>query len=432
MKVAVIGGGSTYTPELVDGFLDRRAVLPVRELCLMDTAPARLQVVGGLARRMVARRGQPFEVTLTTDRRDAIRGADYVITQLRVGQMGARLDDERLGRRHGLVGQETTGVGGLAKALRTVPVILSVAADMRELAPGALLVNFTNPAGLVTEALRRHAPDVPAVGVCNGPIHMRMDIMEALAARRGEPLASERGSLDTLGLNHLGWYRGFTLDGVDVWPEVLGIWLERMREEDEPAWDPRLIESLGVIPNAYLRYFYDTARTLAEQEVAPPRAEVVMDIEAELLREYGDPAREEPPPGLLLRGGAWYSTVATQLINAHHNDLGETHIVNVRHGGAVAGWDPSWVLEMPARIDRAGIHPLPAQPLPPALLGLMVHVKMYELLAVEAAVGGDPDAAYQALIAHPLGPSPRHAQAVLHDLMESNRQHLPWARAGST
>lgn len=425
MKIAVIGGGSTYTPELVQGFLERRASLPVSELWLMDLAPERLEVVGALAQRMVAAHPDPFRVVLTTDRRAAITGAAYVITQLRVGQMAAREGDEQLGRRHGLVGQETTGVGGFAKALRTIPVILDVAADIRDHAPGALLVNFTNPAGLVTEALFRHAPDVLAVGVCNGPIHTHMDILEALAEPGGEPIAHARGELDTLGLNHLGWYRGFRLDGRDVWPQVLECWIARMRAAPDPQWDPRLIETLGMIPNSYLQYFYDTVRKVAHQAETPTRAATVMGIEAELLRDYADPARTEPPPGLLQRGGAYYSTVATQLIDAHHNDRGETHIVNVRHGGAIPGWDPAWVLEMPARVDRSGIHPLPAEPLPPVVSGLLHAVKAYELLAVQAAVAGDRQAAWQALLAHPLGPSMRDTQALLDDLLTTNRASLP-------
>ena len=431
MKVAVIGGGSTYTPELVTGFLDRRSVLPVRELWLMDTAHERLDVVGSLAKRMVGAQGDPFDVVLTNDRRDAIRGASYVITQLRIGQMRARREDEYLGRRHGLIGQETTGVGGFAKALRTIPVILGIAADIRELAPAAVLVNFTNPVGVVTEALSRHAADILAVGVCNGPIHMHMDILDELSSQVGEPIAHDRGSLETLGLNHLGWYRGFTLDGRDVWQDVMAAWIKKARSTDDPAWDPRFLETMKVIPNSYLQYFYDTARKLVEQQQSPSRAEIVMEIEADLLREYAEPTRISPPPGLMQRGGAYYSTVATQLLSAHHNDLGETHIVNVRHGSAVESWDPSWVLEMPARVDRIGIHPLPAAPLPAAIYGLMVQVKMYELLTVDAALTGDRDVAYQALITNPLGPPPRTAQALLGDLLEANRRHLPrfWTRA---
>lgn len=430
MKVAVIGGGSTYTPELINGFLERIATFPLTELWLMDISQERLDVVGRFAQRMVEAKGAPFSVYLTTDQRQAVAGASYVTTQLRVGGMHARREDEYLGHRHGLIGQETTGVGGMAKALRTIPVILNIAADIRDLAPGALLVNFTNPAGLVTEALNRYAPDVPAVGVCNAPIHMKMEILEELEKEQGRPIDPARAELNTLGLNHLSWHRGFTLDGEDIWPQVLPRFLAglktRASSEYAPDFDPRTVESLRMIPNYYLRYFYYTEQKLAEQQKWPPsRAEAVMAIEEELLQQYAEPERSEPPEGLMQRGGAYYSTVATQLLNAHYNNLGETHVVNVRHNGAVPGWPKEWVLEMPARVDSAGIHPLPAEPLPPACFGLLAQVKSYEILTVEAAVHGDREAAYQALLVHPLGPSADRVQTVLDDMLGTNRTYLP-------
>jgi 6-phospho-beta-glucosidase len=344
--------------------------------------------------------------------------------------MHARREDEYLGHRHGLIGQETTGVGGMAKALRTIPVILKIAADIRDLAPGALLVNFTNPAGLVTEALNRHAPDVPAVGVCNAPIHMKMEILEELEKEQGQPIDPARAELNTLGLNHLSWHRGFTLDGEEIWPQVLAHFLAglktRASSEYAPEFDPRTVESLRMIPNYYLRYFYYTQQRVAEQQKWPPsRAEAVMGIEEELLQQYAEPERSEPPEGLMKRGGAYYSTVATQLLNAHYNNLGETHVVNVRHNGAVPGWPADWVLEMPARVDAAGVHPLPAEPLPPACFGLLAQVKSYEILTVEAAVHGDREAAYQALLVHPLGPSAGQVQTVLDDMLETHRAYLP-------
>jgi len=426
VKVTVIGGGSTYTPELVAGFLERTDLFPIRELCLMDINPERLAVVGGFAQRMAAARGAPFEVRLSTDQREAIRGASYVITQLRVGMMAARREDEYLGRRHGLIGQETTGVGGMAKALRTIPVVLDIAADMRSTAPGALLVNFTNPAGLVTEALFRHAPDVAAVGVCNVPITTKMDILAELEEETGRPVPAEQARLDSLGLNHLTWHRGFTLDGEDMWPQILEAYLGRLEAAAEPEWDPGTIRSLGMIPNYYLKYFYYTRVNLEKQERWPPsRAEQVMEIEAGLLADYADPDLKEPPADLMLRGGAYYSTLATQLLAAHHNDLGETHIVNVAHRGAVPGWPGDWVLEMPCRVDAGGVHPLPAEPLPPACFGLLSQIKMYEILTVEAAVHGDRRAAYQALLSHPLGPPADRVQAVLDDLLETHKAFLP-------
>jgi 6-phospho-beta-glucosidase len=426
MKVTVIGGGSSYTPELINGFLERVQSFPVAELWLMDIAPERLAVVGGFAQRMVQAKGSPFVVHLTTDQQEAVRGARYVVTQLRVGGMRARREDEYLGQRHGLIGQETTGVGGMANALRTVPVILNLARDMRELAPGAFLVNFANPAGLVTEALNRHAPEVSAVGVCNAPITTKMGILKGLGVRRGVRIDAARAELETLGLNHLSWHRGFSLDGEDVWPQVFEGYLEALRADAHPAWDPRMVEVLGMMPNYYLQYYYRTEQKLAAQQNWPPsRAEEVMSIEADLLRQYAEPDRTEPPEDLMKRGGAYYSTVATQLLNAHYNDLGETHVVNLRHGGAVSGWAEDWVLEMPCRVDGIGVHPLPAEPLPPVCYGLLAHVKAYELLAVEVAVHGDREAAYAALLAHPLGPSADRVQAVLDDMLETNRPHLP-------
>ncbi|HNT77899.1 MAG TPA: 6-phospho-beta-glucosidase [Anaerolineae bacterium] len=426
MKIAVIGGGSTYTPELINGFLERVGSLPLTELWLMDVDPARLDVVGGFAQRMTAAKGAPFTVHLTTDQREAVRGAQYVTTQLRVGMMAARRGDEYLGHRHGLIGQETTGVGGMAKAMRTIPVILALANDMRELAPGALLVNFTNPSGLITEALARHAPDVPSVGVCNVAINAKMDILKGLQAQTGETIAPERAQLLTLGLNHLSWHRGFTVDGVDVWPQVLIAALDHLRAEEAPEWDVRLIETLKMIPNYYLQYYYYTARKRAAQDQWPPsRAEQVAAIEEKLLAQYAEPDRAAPPEGLMERGGAYYSTVATQLLNAHTNDLNEIHVVNVPHGGAVPGWPADWVLELPCRVGRAGITPLPAAPLPPVCFGLLAAVKSYELLTVAAAVHGDRDAAYQALLVHPLGPSADKVQAVLDDMLETNRAYLP-------
>jgi 6-phospho-beta-glucosidase len=426
MKMAVIGGGSTYTPELVTGLLMHVDSLPVDELWLMDIDAERLGVVGGFAQRMAKADGSPFKVVLTGDRKDAIRGASYVLTQLRVGQMPARRADEYLGQRHGLIGQETTGVGGMGKALRTIPVVLGIANDMRELAPGALLVNFTNPAGLVTEALARYAPDVPAVGVCNIPITAKMSMVEAIQRNRGTGVIPEHVHLNTLGLNHLTWHRGLTVDGEEVWPRVLEAYIAELESKDKPEWDPDLIRTLGMIPGYYLHYFYETERMLESQSAWPPsRAEAVMEIEAELLKQYAEPDRSVPPEGLMLRGGAYYSTVATQLLNAHYNDLGETHIVNVRHNGAVPGWPAEWVLEMPCRIDAKGVHPLPAEPLPPVCFGLLAHVKMYEILTAQAAVDGDRRAAYQALLAHPLGPRAGQVQAVLDDMLMTHRAYLP-------
>ncbi len=427
LKVAVIGGGSTYTPELVNGFLARMDQFPVDELWLMDIDEERLRIVGGFAQRMVEAKGSPFRVFLTNDQREAVKDASYVTTQLRVGHMEARRRDEYLGLRHGLIGQETTGVGGMAKALRTIPVILKIAQDIREVArPGTMLVNFTNPAGLVTQALSKYAADVPAVGVCNVPITAKMRILEGLEQATGRKIDPRHAELKTLGLNHLTWHRGFTIEGEDVWPQVIERYVSELKKEPDPEWDPRTIEVLRMMPNYYLQYFYHTDKKLKSQEKWPPsRAEEVIEIEKDLLREYADPDLNEPPADLMKRGGAYYSTVATQLLNAHYNDLGEIHVVNIRNNGAVKEWPADWVLEIPSMVRKSGITPLPAEPLPLSQFGLIAAVKAYEMLTVEAAVHGDREAAYQALLVHPLGPKADKVQAVLDDMLETHKEYLP-------
>jgi len=426
MKVTVIGGGSTYTPELVNGFLARKSTFPLSELCLMDIDAARLEIVGGFAKRIVERHGAPFQVTLSTDQREAIRGASYIATHLRGGQMPARREDEYLGRRHGLIGQETTGIGGMAKALRTIPVLLKIVEDIRAVAPGAVLVNFTNPAGLNTQALSMFAPDIHALGVCNVAVTTKMSIIEGLEKVLGTKVDPAQCQLNTLGLNHLTWHRGFTVNGQEMWGPILQNYVAEIRKEESPEFPADLIENLGMIPNYYLQYFYNTHAKLAAQEKWPPsRAEEVMAIEKDLLREYSDPALSEPPADLMKRGGAYYSTVATQLLNAHYNDLGETHVVNTVNNGAVKSWPADWVLELPCRIDKNGATPLPAEPLPDVCFGLIAQVKSYEILTARAAVSGDRNLLYQALLAHPLGPEMGDIEAVMEDLLQTHRRYLP-------
>ena len=235
----------------------------------MDIDKERLEIVGGFAQRMVKAKGNPFKVVLSTNQREAITGASYVTTQLRVGMMPARRGDEYLGLRHGLIGQETTGIGGMAKALRTIPVVLNIAKDIREVAPGALLANFTNPAGLVTEALNRYTPDVPAVGVCNVGITTKMGILEGLEKNTGKRIDDDRAVLNTLGLNHLTWHRGFTIDGEEMWSQIFPAYVAEMKKEEEPEWDIHTLKSLGMIPNYYLQYFYYTDKKLEAQKKWP-------------------------------------------------------------------------------------------------------------------------------------------------------------------
>ncbi len=426
LKIVIIGGGSTYTPELVNGFLARMEQLPLKTLVLVDIDSERLAVVGGLVQRMVKQAGDPFQVQLTTNRIEAISGADYIITQFRVGQMAARREDEYLGKRYGLIGQETTGVGGMAKALRTIPVMLELVKEMREFAPNALLVNFTNPSGLITEAINRYAKDIHVVGVCNSAYTTKMGILDSLKKRTGRVIHPDQTKLFSLGLNHLTWYYGFEVDGEDLWDEVFQGYLKELRESKAPAFTPRFIQKLGMIPNYYLEYYYETERKLEEQEKWPPsRAEAVMEIEKELLKTYAEADRTQPPDSLMQRGGAYYSTVATQLINAHYNDLNEIHICNVRHNGAVHGWEKHWVLELPCTVNKEGIHPIAAEPLPLYNYVLLEQVKNYELMTVDAAVNGDERMLYRALLAHPLGPNEELIPEFIQELLRINRPYLP-------
>jgi len=393
MKLAVIGAGSTYTPELVSGLSRERERVPLDELVLHDIDAERREVVGGLAQRMLERQGYGGRLTLTGELAEALDGADFVLIQIRVGGQEARLRDETIPLACGCIGQETTGAGGLAKALRTVPVVLDIAAEARERAAGgAWIVDFTNPVGIVTRALLDAGHR--AIGLCNVAIGFQRAIAGSLGV---EP---ERVFVDQVGLNHLTWIRAVQLDGRDMLDEVLADHMDAAA--GQAALPPELIRELGAIPSYYLRYFYTEDERLAELREEKPRAQVVAEIERELLDMYRDPGLTEKPALLERRGGAFYSEAATQLVAALASDSGEPQVVDVRNGGALPGLAPDDVVELPARIGREGAEPLPQAPLAPELLGLVQHVAAYERLAAEAAVTGDRELAARALLAHPL------------------------------
>jgi 6-phospho-beta-glucosidase len=420
MKIVVIGGGSTYTPELIEGFVQRAAPLGLREVWLVDTNPERLAVVGAFAQRMAAHAGAPFRVELTDDRRRALAGADFVLTQLRVGGNQARHQDELLGRRHQLVGQETTGVGGFAKALRTVPVMLDIARDVRELAPGATLVNFTNPAGIVTEALVRHG-GLPVVGLCNNAINAQRGIARMFQ------VPPEQVAIEQVGLNHLNWIRRVEIAGEDATERVLESYIERLRhEEGHIHFPPLLVQMLGAIPSGYLEYFYLESQIVARQNSGvPTRAEVVMDVERRLMERYADTHLCEKPPELMERGGAYYSTAAAALIESLWSDDGATHVVNTRNNGAIPDLPDDVVVETPSRVGKGGPVPLPVAPLAASMHGLTEQVKSYELLTIQAALAGDEEAAMLALLANPLGPDAARVEEVWRDIKATNKGLLP-------
>jgi 6-phospho-beta-glucosidase len=390
MKIAVVGGGSTYTPELVSG-LTR---LDVDEFVLHDIDPERREVVGGMARRMLARQGFEGLLEVTGDLDTAVAGADYVLIQIRVGGQEARLRDETMPLACGCIGQETTGAGGFAKAMRTVPVVLEIAERVRALAaPEAWIVDFTNPVGIVTRALLDGGHR--AVGLCNVAIGFQRRFAGWLGVEPG------RVVVDQVGLNHLTWVRRVLLDGADVLPALLAEHGDELADEIELP--RRLLDELGAVPSYYLRYFYAHDAVLREQlDGEQPRAAVVQEIERNLLDVYRDPSVDERPDLLMQRGGAYYSEAALGLISSLTSGDGGVHEVDVRNGETVAGLAPDDVVEVPARVGRNGPEPLPQPPLAPELLGLVQHVAAYERLTVHAALSRDPADARKALLAHPL------------------------------
>ena len=393
MRIAVVGGGSTYTPELVSGLSRERDRIGVRELVLHDVDAERREVVGGLAARMLARQGWDGQLTVTGDLDRALDGADFVLVQLRVGGQAARLGDETFPLACGCIGQETTGAGGLAKALRTVPVVLGIAERVRALSsPDAWIVDFTNPVGIVTRALLDDGHR--AVGLCNVAIGFQRSFARHLGV---EP---EDVVVDQVGLNHLTWIRAVHHGGRDVLPELLARHGEAIAEQ--AALPLRLVEDLGVVPSSYLQYFYRHDAVLAEQLAGEPRASVVAEIERGLLELYRDPTLEEKPALLEQRGGAYYSEAATGLVASLVSGDGAVHEVDVRNDGTLAGFADDDVVEVPARVEQGRIVPLPQEPLAPELQGLAQHMAAYERLAARAAVTGDSALARKALLAHPL------------------------------
>jgi len=418
LKICVIGGGSTYTPELVEGFIEGEEELPVRELALMDIDAPRLKIIGGLAGRMLRAAGSGIELQLSTDRRQALEGADFVLTQIRVGGMQARIRDERIPLSYGVVGQETTGPGGFAKALRTIPVMLDIAADIAKVAPGARLINFANPSGLITEAVSKYS-DVAVIGLCNGPIGSLREIAATLDV---EP---ERVRLDYVGLNHLSWIRGVYLDGRDVTDEAMEGAIARAREGGS-SFAPELLEMLWMLPSYYLTYYYNTESVVAEMRASgKTRGEIVLEVEGDLLEMYQDPTLATKPRLLEQRGGAYYSKVAVALVHALAADTGEVQIVNTLNRGAIPDLPAHVVVEVPCVVDGQGAHPLATDPLPECVRGLVQAVKAYEELAVKAGAEGDERAALQALNAHPLVPSFTVAQQLWADIKGANARELP-------
>jgi 6-phospho-beta-glucosidase len=429
IKIVTIGGGSSYTPELVEGFIKRYDSLPIRELWLVDIPEGeeKLNIVGNLAKRMVKKAGVPIEIHLTLDRREALKDADFVTTQFRVGLLAARAKDERIPLKYNVIGQETNGPGGLFKGLRTIPVILDIVKDMEELCPNAWLINFTNPAGMVTEAVLRHSNWKRIVGLCNVPISIQMGVAKLLEVE------SSRVHVDFAGLNHMVFGLNVYLDGKNITQEFL----EEMTKHKSDTmkniaaidWDPDFIKALGVIPCGYHRYYYKQAEMLQNEleEAAEQgtRAEVVQQLEKELFELYKDENLAIKPPQLEKRGGAYYSDAACSLIDSMYNDRRDIQPVNTINNGAIASIPDESAVEISSIITKDGPKPIAIGDLPVAVRGLVQQIKSFERVSAEAAVTGNYHTALLAMTINPLLPSDKVAKQILDEMLEAHKEHLP-------
>jgi 6-phospho-beta-glucosidase len=418
MKLAVVGGGSTYTPELVDGMARLRDQLPLEELVLIDPDPHRLELVGGVSQRIMAAYDHPAKISWTSDLDAGIDSAGAVVLQLRVGGQAARHRDESWPLECGCIGQETTGAGGLAKALRTVPIVLDIAERAgKYAAPGAWIVDFTNPVGIVTRALLDGGHR--AVGLCNVAIGFERSFAQLLGV---EP---SQVQLDHVGLNHLSWERGVMVDGVDVLPQLLADHGDEIASHIELPVE--VVRELGVVPSYYLRYYYQHDAVVDELRGGRTRAQVVAGVEQELLEMYADPTLSKKPDLLAQRGGAYYSESAVNLMSSLMRDTGDVQVVNVRNAGTLPFLSDDAVIEMPALVDARGATPLTAAPVAPLFAGLIAHVTAYEELAVDAAIRGGRERIFKTLLAHPLVGQIDLANGLTDRLLAANHEYLPWA-----
>ena len=430
IKVVTIGGGSSYAPELVEGFIKRYDQLPVRELWLVDIEDGKekLEIVGNLAKRMVEKAGIPMEIHLTLDRREALKDADFVTTQMRIGLLDARIKDERIPLSHGIIGQETNGAGGMFKALRTIPVILDIVKDMEELCPDAWMINFTNPAGMVTEAVLRYSNHKKVVGLCNIPVGLQNKIAKFMN------VAPESVTMQLTGLNHHVFVTNVWIDGEECMDRVLEAYMKNDSEQtvknvEKRVYSEDFIRAIRAIPCPYHNYYYFTKEQLEKQlidyEKGEVRGEVVKQVEKELFELYKDEHLDIKPKQLEKRGGAHYSDAACNLICSIYNNTGDIQYVNVRNDGAVSNLPAESAVEIGCVITADGPKPLAQGEIPVSLNGTIQNIKTFERLVCQAAVTGDRKIAIAALNMNPLVPSDKIANEVFDELLEAHKKYLP-------
>lgn len=430
IKICTIGGGSSYTPELIEGFIKRYHELPIEEIWLVDieAGKEKLNIVGNLAKRMVQKSGLPIKIYLTLNRREALKDADFVTTQFRVGLLDARVKDERIPLKYGVMGQETNGPGGLFKCFRTVPVILDICKDMEELCPNAWLINFTNPAGMITEAVLRYSNIKKVIGLCNVPIGMEKSIAGYLGAEK------DRVRVQFGGLNHMVYGLKVYLDGEDetklaVEKMAESLIQHSMKNIAAIPWEPDFIKGLGVIPSSYQRYYYMTPEILKKEledfKDGTTRAETVKKVEAELFELYKDPDLKEKPAALEKRGGAYYSDAACNLICSIYNDKCDIQVVDTKNNGTITSLPYDCCVEVSAMITKDGPKPLAIGELPVQIRGLVQQMKAFELTALEAAVTGDYNKALVAMTINPLVQSQAKSKVILDEMLEAHKEYLP-------
>ncbi len=428
MKIAVIGGGSSYTPELIEGIILRADVLKVDEIVLVDIEAGRekLEIVGALAKRMVKKSGLPIQIELTFDRRKAITHADFVLTQFRVGGLDARANDERIPLTYDVIGQETVGPGGFAKALRTIPVILDICKEIELYSNDAWLINFTNPAGMVTEAVHKYT-SVKAIGLCNVPINMKQMTAAILEVDRDDV------DMSFAGLNHLVYATKVFVNGEDKMVTLIERIAEgrnmNMRNIHDAPWEKDFLQALKALPCPYHRYYYMMDEMLIEEkeavELRGTRAEQVKVIEKGLFETYKNPNLDVKPKELEERGGSLYSEAAISLITSIVTNDHAIHTVNVPNNGTIPNLPDDVVIEVSCVVNSEGPHPIRVGNLPPELNGLIQQVKAFEQLTIEAAVTGNKEKALLALTTNPFIPSSKVAKLLLHDLLEASKEYLP-------
>jgi 6-phospho-beta-glucosidase len=431
LKIATVGGGSSYTPEFVEGIIKRYNELPVTELWLVDIEEGKekLEIVGNLAKRMIEKAGLPIEVHLTLNRKEALKNADFVTTQLRVGLLQARAKDERIPLSHGFMGQETNGAGGLFKGLRTVPVILEIANEMNELCPNAWLINFTNPAGMVTEALARYSKHRKFLGLCNVPVGMERGLAQILE------LDISRVRIDFAGLNHMVYGFNIYIDGENKTEEVMNRYIEKsssinMKNITEMEWEADFLKAFKLVPCPYHKYYYKTREMLKDElekfETGKTRAEEVIETEKELFELYKNPELKEKPKQLEKRGGAYYSDAACNLISSIYNDKGDLQVVNTLNRGAVKDFPEDYVIEITSKITKDG--PVPHKfidEFPIHIKGLINQIKQFEILGAQAAIEGSYDKALLAMVTNPLIADDVEGRKLLNEMLEAHKEYLP-------